>query len=142
MFSVLSVLGLASLGIAADALFDVFEHDEETAGDDDALPLETWEAAGGGLLDFAADDLPDVEADPAGAPPPVAEMPRGAVIEGFDPATDTIELEYHAALPPPQVTVAEAADGNGTDIAFDGVVVATVAGVTGISADDVVLVAA
>lgn len=136
MISLATVLGLASLGIAADALFDVFDQDAEIEGGDDH---RTWDESEDTILAYAGEDGPGGAESFGPADPPI-ELGRGAVIEDFDPETDGIEIEYLAALPPPDISVALSSDGDGTDISFDGVVVATVQGAQGLTADHVRLV--
>jgi hypothetical protein len=69
------------------------------------------------------------------------DLARGETIIGFDPETDLIELEYASALGTPEVTIADFPDGTGASVALNGVVVADVAGASGLDMSSVVLLA-
>lgn len=79
---------------------------------------------------------------------PRAELPetletldfeRGALVSGFDPARDVLELEYSAALGAPEVTITDFPDGTGASVALNGVVVADVRGAQGLPPQAVIL---
>ncbi|NOX39050.1 MAG: hypothetical protein GXP05_00595 [Alphaproteobacteria bacterium] len=93
--------------------------------------------------DFLTDDFGG-NADASAAQDPADSMEthdlvRGETIIGFDPDTDLIELEYSAALGTPDVTIADFPDGTGASVALNGVVVADVAGASGLDISSVVL---
>ncbi len=78
-------------------------------------------------------------AAPAGRRPVIrhaqaVELARGALIEGFDPASDVLELEYAAALGKPAVRIHRRPAEGVTEVCFDGVPVARLAGAPRLSA--------
>lgn len=82
--------------------------------------------------------------DPADDP---EDAPDGALITDYDPTDDRLAVLYSPELDPetsaelvPEVSVTLNADGTGTLILLDGKVLAEVAGVTDLTADDIALV--
>lgn len=66
---------------------------------------------------------------------------RGEMIMGFDPATDTVELDFIAAEGRPDISVCDFADGSGVEIRLNGALVANIEGAAGLKPENVVLVA-
>lgn len=86
-----------------------------------------------GDSDFLASDHDDHLSD-------AFDISRGGMIEGFNPETDIIELEYVKALGAPDVSVSDLADGSGATISLNGVVVADIPGAHGLDPSSIVLV--
>ncbi len=122
MMSLLALTGLAG-----------FEFGGLGDGDDDDAAIHADDVG-----EFSSEtDLLDMDA--TGTDAEVLDFVRGDLVEGFDPATDTLELEYSAALGPPEVTVTDFSDGTGAAVALNGVVVAAVQGAQGLDPAEVAL---
>lgn len=131
----LSLFSLAGFGADGTAVPAEYIPDEEFL-----YQSEGWAQPGDASM---ADNLlhADEDAAEAAASGESQDYQRGDRIAGFDPRTDTLELEYTRALGRPEVTVSDFADGTGASIALNGVVVADVAGAQGLSPESIVLVA-
>ena len=129
----LSLFSLAGFGAGSTAVPSEYIPDEEFL-----YQSEGWAQSGdAGMADnlLHADDDADATADES------QDYQRGDRIAGFNPRTDTLELEYTRALGRPDITVTDFADGTGASIALNGVVVAEVAGAQGLNPASIVLVA-
>jgi len=60
---------------------------------------------------------------------------------GFDPATDTVELDFIAAEGRPNISVCDFPDGSGAEIRLNGTLVANIEGAAGLKPENVILVA-
>lgn len=129
----LSLFSLAGFGAGSTAVPAEYIPDEEFL-----YQSEGWAQSGDASM---ADNLLHADDDTAGDNDESQDYQRGDRITGFDPATDTLELEYTRALGRPEITVTDFADGTGASIALNGVVVADVAGAQGLNPASIVLVA-
>lgn len=125
----LSLFSLAGFGAGSTAVSGDYVPDEEFL-----YQSEGWAQSGDAGM---AENLlhTDDEADET------ENYQRGDRISGFNPKTDTLELEYTRALGQPEISVTDFADGTGASIALNGVVVADVAGAQGLNPASIVLVA-
>lgn len=115
--------GLGDDAYASEEDLDIWQHSEGETDLPDLLNSE---------LDTAPDSVGGSE---------TLSFERGDLVQGFDPRTDTLELEYTKALGVPEISLSEMPDGMGTLVAMNGVVVAELVGVKGLSAKKIVLIA-
>ena len=105
-----------------------------------ASALATRTGAQGVPVQNTAVVLPD-QAVFAAASVQVRNFTRGEMIMGFDPATDTVELDCYAAEGLPKVSVTDFPDGAGAEIRLNGSLVANVEGAAVLRPENVILVA-
>ncbi len=137
MMSLLTLTGFAFGGFgSADS------DDADDLRDDEFLyEHEGWaqHGVGSNLMDPSSGY--DADFGAANSEAETIDMARGDAISAFNPKSDTLELEYTAALGSPEVSITDFADGTGASVALNGVVVADVTGAQGLDPSVISLIA-
>lgn len=136
MMSLLALTGMAAFDFGGLA----------SGGTDGSSDQHYDELHSSGSDGYSGDDLLDLGLGTGAqsfteTPPDILDYERGDAVTGFNPATDSLELEYSAALGKPDVTIEDFADGSGASIALNGVVVADVDGAQGLDPASIILTA-
>lgn len=142
MMSILALTGLA-FGAGAEAGSDTHHDVSDAFGDPEhwAAEAELRAATSGDLLDDFSEGNGDIAEIAPVSDVETVDLYRGGAIDGFNPASDRIELEYLGALGIPEITLHSADNGASTSIAMDGVIVAKVAGADTLRTEDILLTA-
>jgi len=142
MMSLLALTGLVAYEVGS--AFSESEDNTADAPDDFALDTTNFDDgsyADGLMAAAGAQGLAAAHPQETAAGADEINLDRGALIDGFDPASDVLEFEYTAALGLPEVSVIDFADGTGASVALDGVVLADVTGAQGLDPGSVILTA-
>lgn len=142
MMSILALTGL-TFGFGSDAAVDVHQDNSDAFGDPEhwSANAEMQSAFAGDMLDEASQGNGHIAEIAPVSDVETVDLERGGAINGYNPASDRIELEYSKALGIPEITLHSADNGSSTSIAIDGVIVAKVAGAETLRTEDILLTA-